>query len=283
MHLPGLPTARMRDEAHSGGMLREEWRSLLTAMQYFTRLPAPAWIGHEPGQLNRAARYFPAIGVLVGATAALVIYAASHVLPASLAVLLSVVVTVCMTGAFHEDGLADTCDGLGGGTTRERALAIMKDSRLGTYGTLALVLVLALKVMALTALPMTLACAVSMAAHPFSRWCALIVMDRRTYVRDEQQSRAKPVVDHVTRSQLCIGALFGVTPLLVCAWWVARSPLDLCWWIGIPSATMVITTLLLMRWFTRRLGGYTGDTLGATQQLTEVLCYLAWVAIWNSY
>ncbi len=273
----------MRDEAKSGGRVREELRSLLTAMQYFTRVPAPAWIGHEPGQLNRAARYFPAIGLLVGITAALVIYAASRVLPMSLAVLLSVVVTTCMTGAFHEDGLADTFDGLGGSATRERALAIMKDSRLGTYGTAALVLTLALKAMALTALPITLACIVSIAAHPLSRWCALIVMDRRTYVRDEQQSRAKPVIDHMTRSQLFIGALSGVTPLVIGAWFVARSPLAVCWWIGIPFAVLIVATLLLMRWFTRRLGGYTGDTLGATQQVTEVLCYLAWVAIWSSY
>jgi adenosylcobinamide-GDP ribazoletransferase len=273
----------MRSQIAAANAIHEEWRSLLTALQYFTRIPAPAWIGHEPGQLNRAARYFPAIGLLVGGVAALIIYSTAKILPLPLAVLLSVAATALVTGAFHEDGLADTFDGLGGGATRERALEIMKDSRLGTYGSLALILILALKVVALASLPAPLACAALLAAHPLSRWCALIVIDRRNYIGDPQQSRAKPVVDRTAYSHLMIGALFGVTPLFFAGYFAASTSLQLWSWIGIPLLIMIVTTIVLIRWFTRRLGGYTGDTLGATQQLTEVSCYLAWVALWNWY
>ena len=129
--------------------------------------------------------------------------------------------TVWLTGAFHEDGLADTFDGLGGGATRERALAIMKDSRLGTYGTLALVLVIAIKATTLSALPIPLACAAMIAAHALSRGCALLVIGCRDYARDTEHSRAKPVVDRLDRSHLLVGALFGVITLIAAAYYVA--------------------------------------------------------------
>ncbi len=266
--------------------LRAEARSFLTAMQYFTRVPAPAWIGHSPDQLNRAARYFPVIGMLVGAVGALVCHVAALLFPAPLAVLLSMVATVWLTGAFHEDGLADTFDGLGGGATRERALAIMKDSRLGTYGTLALVLVLAIKTTALSALPIPLAGAALVGAHALSRCCALLVIGCRNYARDAcdmEHSRAKPVVDRLDRSHLLVGALFGLIALIAAAYYIAGSSTLLAWLICVPLCAVLGMTAYLIRWFTRRLGGYTGDTLGATQQLTEVMFYLAWLATWNSY
>ena len=119
----------MRGDEHRDKPIREECRSFLTTLQYFTRISVPAWVGHSSGQLNRTARYFPAIGIVVGVAAAAAFYAAAMVLPAPLPSILSLVVTTWMTGAFHEDGLADTFDGLGGGATRERALAIMRDRK----------------------------------------------------------------------------------------------------------------------------------------------------------
>ena len=257
-------------------------KSFLTALQYFTRIPVPDWVGHEPGQLNRAARYFPAVGVLVGLWGACVLYATAWIFPSPLPILLSTVMTVWMTGAFHEDGVADTFDGLGGGATRERALAIMKDSRLGTYGTIALVLTLLLKLAALNALPVPLTCAALVSAHPLSRWCALTLIHRLAYVGDAEHSRAKPVVERMNGAELGIAAIFGITPLLFCGYWISQqSSVAAVMWIGASVIVSLCMLLFLARWFVRRLGGYTGDTLGATQQLTEVACYLGLVAAWK--
>lgn len=259
-------------------------KSFLTALQYFTRIPVPAWVGHEPGQLDRAARYFPAVGLLVGLWGAFFLYATSLILPAPLPVLLSLVMTVWMTGAFHEDGVADTFDGLGGGATRERALAIMKDSRLGTYGTIALLLTLLLKLAALNALPVSIACAALVSSHPLSRWCALILIHRHHYVGDIEHSRAKPVVERMSGAELCIAGVFGIVPLVACAYYsTQQSLLSTALWIGIVLIASLSALTFLARWFNRRLGGYTGDTLGATQQLTEVACYLGLLAIWKSF
>jgi adenosylcobinamide-GDP ribazoletransferase len=263
--------------------MKRETRAFLTAMQYFTRLPAPTWIGHAPGQLNQSARYFAAVGILVGCAGAATCFAAALAFTPAIAVLLSTVATAWMTGAFHEDGLADTFDGLGGSAERERALTIMKDSRLGTFGAVALLLVLALKVASLSSLPVTVACAALIAVHPLSRWCALLIIRCMPYARDADQSRAKPVVDQMQTSQLMIGSCFGIIPLIVVSACSidTRSQALLC--VGTTLAAALAATAFLARWFKRRVGGYTGDMLGATQQLTEVVCYLCWVSLWKSY
>src|SRR5690349_11819108 len=161
----------MSTEAHSAHPSRAltELRLALTAVQYFTRLPVPAWVGHSAEQLQGSARYITLVGVLIGAFGALILWLTALLLPSPLPVILSTAVTVFLTGALHEDGLADTFDGLGGGATRERALEIMKDSRVGTFGLVALVLTLLIKIAALDALPVTFAIAVLIAGHAFSR------------------------------------------------------------------------------------------------------------------
>lgn len=250
----------------------QQVRLLLTAVQYFTRVPVPRWVGHSGAQLNGATRYFPAVGVAVGAIAAASVWVCSMAFPPLLTAILSTAVTVGLTGAFHEDGLADTADGLGGGYTRERALEIMKDSRIGTFGTLALILVLGIKIATLSAMPSTLAMTALLAAHPLSRWCAVLIAWRLPYVRIDDSTRAKPVVEHIALADVMIASLFGLAPLVAC---------------GVHSIAGVIAALLVViqlgRWYARRLGGYTGDTLGAAQQLTEVTFYLALLAAWNSF
>src|SRR5690348_459316 len=114
----------------------------------------PRWVGHDGAQLSGTTRYFPAIGIAVGAVAAATFYASSMVFPPVVGAILSTIVTVALTGALHEDGLADAMDGLGGGHTRERALEIMKDPRIGAFGALSLMLMVSLKVATLSALPM---------------------------------------------------------------------------------------------------------------------------------
>jgi adenosylcobinamide-GDP ribazoletransferase len=162
-----------REQIASPSRLLGELRLVLAAFQYFTRLPLPAWVGHSAAQLQGTARYFSLVGVLVGCVGALALWATSLLLPSPLPAILSTAITILLTGAFHEDGLADTFDGLGGGATRERALEIMKDSRLGTFGMVALVLTLLIKIAALNALPLALAVIALIAGHAFSRACAV--------------------------------------------------------------------------------------------------------------
>ncbi|MBL8270434.1 adenosylcobinamide-GDP ribazoletransferase [Steroidobacter sp.] len=264
----------MSSEANSArpSRLLSELRLLLMAVQFFTRVPMPAWVGHSAEHLSGAARYFPAVGVFIGAIGALVFWATSLVLPGPLPAILSTAVTAFLTGAFHEDGLADTFDGLGGGATRDRALEIMKDSRIGTFGTAALVLTLLIKVAALNAFPVELAIVVLIAGHAFSRACAVTLMFASNYVGKPEQSRAGVVAQHMGRGEYFFAAVVGVAPLYFC---------------GVHAAAGFITALIVLyvlaRWFIRRLGGFTGDTLGAAQQLTEIAFYLAVLASWNSF
>ena len=242
-------------------------RSLLTAVQYFTRIRVPASVGHAQQQLTGAVRYFTAVGLLVGASGAAVFWLASLVLPAPLPAILSTVVTILMTGAMHEDGLADTCDGLGGGATRERALEIMKDPRIGAFGAIALILTLLLKISALSVMPAWTAMAALVSAHAFSRFCAVLVSFAGRYVGGLERSRAAPVVERVKLGDVLVAALFGLPALVLCG----RNAI----------AAVVLALVLsgmLFRWCVRRIGGYTGDTLGATQQVTEVGFYIALLA-----
>jgi adenosylcobinamide-GDP ribazoletransferase len=259
-------------EGASEGRIVRELRSLLTAVQYFTRLPVPVWVGHNAAQLARAARYFPLVGIGVGALGAAALWVCAFFFTPLLAVIVSTALTVCITGAFHEDGLADTVDGLGGALSRERALEIMKDSRIGTFGVLALLLAVLLKIAALAALPLREAIPALIAGHGLSRACAVALTWRLPYAREDASTRAKPVVENVRTVDVVVATLCGLAPLL---------------FVGLHAVFGLLAALvafvLLYRWFQRGLGGYTGDTLGATQQICEVAFYLALLAAWNSF
>lgn len=253
---------------------RRELRRLLIALGYFTRVPIPAWVGWSAQGLNRAARYFPLIGVLVGSVAALVLYAASALWPAALAVPISMAASILLTGAFHEDGLADAADGFGGGYDPQRVLAIMQDSRIGSYGAIALILVLLGKFSALLALAehgLALAAAVVVSAHAASRACALGVMAVLPYVRMEGDAKARPVAEGIGRSDWIIGLVLGAAPLALVAA-MHLMPLR-----SVLLAILATLAVLVMaaRYFRRRISGYTGDCLGATQQLAELAFYFA--------
>jgi adenosylcobinamide-GDP ribazoletransferase len=207
------------------------------------------------------------VGLIVGASAAGTLWLAAHVLPVHMPAILATVVTVLMTGAIHEDGLADTCDGLGGGATRERALEIMKDPRIGAFGAIALILTLLLKISALSLMPVWTAMAALVAAHAFSRLCAVLVSFAGRYVGSAERSRAGPVVGSVKRRDVLIAALFGLPALVLCG----RSAI-------IAVVVALVLLVLLFRWCVQRIGGYTGDTLGAAQQITEAAFYVALLA-----
>lgn len=248
--------------------MMKQLRLLLLAIGFFTRIPVPALADFKESELSAAARYFTLVGLLVGALAALVYSVAAKVLPLELAVLLSMVATIYITGCFHEDGLADAADGLGGGWEKEQVLTIMSDSRIGSYGAAALILALLLKFEALIHLPVALLPVVMIAGHALSRFAAVLVIYTQQYVRPA--GKAKPLANKLNTSEVLIAAIFGLLPLvfLPCQWLWALLPVAVVW-----------------LWFShklrQRLGGYTGDCLGAMQQLTEVSFYIAIVGLVN--
>jgi adenosylcobinamide-GDP ribazoletransferase len=247
-------------------------RLFFIALQFFTRLPIPAWVGFEPHWLHHASRYFPAVGMVVGAVTAGVFMLAALVLPQVVAVLLSMIAGIYMTGALHEDGFADTCDGLGGGTTRERVLEIMTDSRIGAYGAIGIGLLLALKCVTLAYLPPHAVPAALLVGHTLSRVAATVVMWRLTYVKGA--GKAKPVAQRMSALDFLI-VLVATLVLAVAALlggWLHWLPL------AAGLAAIACATVWLARKFVARIGGYTGDCLGAVQQVGEVSFYLAALA-----
>lgn len=259
-----------------------ELRLFFVALQFLTRLPSPRWVGFEPEWLNQSARHFPAVGLLVGAVAALVLVLAEVLFPPAVAVGLSMATTLLLTGAFHEDGWADTCDALGGGASigRERALLIMKDSRIGAYGALGLVLMLGLKAATLTALPLALAVPALLFAHTASRAAAVALIRWLPYAGDIEHAKAKPLAQRISRAGLAV-ALAWVMALGVALVWAAQRRDEPAVVPAIVLGLLVVagTAAWCARWFRQRLGGYTGDTLGATQQLTELLALLVWLGV----
>ena len=247
-------------------------RLFFIALQFFTRLPIPRWVGFEPAWLNHASRYFPLVGVVVGAIGAAVYVIAAHWLPAPVAAVLSTAATIYLTGAFHEDGFADTCDGLGGGMTKERALEIMKDSRVGAYGAIGIVCMLGAKLAALATLPPLTAIGALLLAHPLSRLAATSLIWRMEYARAE--GKAKPLAERMTTSEFGIAA---VTVAMEAVILLATGAIDLR---ALLAAVLAggAATWWLARKFSSRIGGYTGDCLGAVQQLSEAVMYIAILA-----
>jgi len=253
-------------------MLRRELEYFLGAVRFFTRLPVPAWVGHSAEALNHSARYFPAVGLLVGAIGAVAYLGAALLWPLPVAVLLSMAATIYATGAFHEDGLADTVDGLGGGWDKLRILDIMKDSRVGSYGVVATVLLLLGKYSLLAALDPGLVPMALLAGHAVSRFCSTLLLATMDYVREDLLAKAKPLATRLSAGALVVATLFALLPLASLP--PARS-LAGCALAG-------LATVWLAAKFKRWLGGYTGDCLGATQQLSEIAFYLGLLAAWSA-
>jgi len=250
----------------------QQVRLFFIALQFFTRLPIPAWVGFEASWLQHASRYFPLVGCVVGAIGAGVYFAAALVLPAPVAAVLSTAATIYATGAFHEDGFADACDGLGGGMTRERVLEIMKDSRVGAYGAIGIVCMLAAKLATLSMLPPPLAVAALLLAHPLSRLAAAALIWKLDYVRGE--GKAKPLAHRMSNAEFAIAFLscaLTAACLLAGGWMTPAAVLA-------AVLAAAAAALWLGRKLVLRLGGYTGDCLGAVQQLAEVLVYAAILA-----
>lgn len=257
-------------------MFKQEFQYLLAAIQFFTRIPVPSTAVNDSGTHNQALKYFPLVGWLVGAACALAYNIAVAYWPSSVAVVLCVIVGILLTGALHEDGFADCCDGFGGGWDRPQVLAIMKDPRIGSYAALGLILLLLLKIVLLIELAADsdeIVIIALLLAHSASRLLVLPIPWLLDYARAQDDSKSHAMVEAGFSTRMLAGSsLFVLLPLL----YFQAPPL----WSAFASAALV--ALLLGLYFKHRLGGYTGDCLGATQQLTEVTIYLSLLASWNS-
>lgn len=247
-----------------------EIAKLLLAIQFLTRLPVPGGFTYSEARMAGSVAYYPLVGILIGGICTGIFWLASLVFPQPVSVILSIAAGLLVTGAFHEDGLADTFDGIGGGLTRERSLEIMKDSRLGTFGTAGLGLALALKAAALIALPAPMILLVLPAAHGLSRLSSVLTIATSRYVRGEGKS--KPVATGTSPANIAIASLTGAA--IVLAWLYVQPATPL---LG-GLAGLCAGHLLMRSFFEFKLKGYTGDTLGAVQQASEIGFYLGVLA-----
>lgn len=237
---------------------------LLAALIFFTRLPFWRMANVPPVYFKRVVDYWPFVGWLTGGIMAGTLWITAQYLPVGVAVLLSLLVRLLATGALHEDGLADFCDGFGGGTSREKILAIMKDSHIGTYGVAGLIFYFGLLWNLLTTLPVPLACAAVLSGDAWSKFCASQIINTLPYARKEEESKAKVVYDQMNKSTLLLVFSGGALPMLLFLdtnyWWAALAP--------------ILVFMVLLSLMRKRLQGYTGDCCGAVFLLCELSFYL---------
>jgi adenosylcobinamide-GDP ribazoletransferase len=258
--------------------MREEIRIFFTALMFYTRLPCPPNIDHSPDYINKATRYFPLIGYIVGGISWAVFYASTFVFDVQIALIFSLIAGVLVTGAFHEDGLADVCDGFGGGWTKEKILDIMKDSRVGAFGAIGIVFLLGLKYMALHNLvskvnsnSTVIIALIFISYHSLARLTAINIVFTEQYSREDENSKAKPIAKAHGNKEILGAYFFGLLPLLV---------LSLFNW----TCVLVLIPLFFLyfyskRYFNKWIDGYTGDCLGAVEQLAECIVILTYLAL----
>mgnify|MGYP006268783597 CR=1 FL=1 len=256
-------------------MLRREIEYFFTALMFYTRIPIPAWVRYSDERLNKSRKYFPLIGWIIGGLGAGVFGLAHYLLPLSVSVLLSMAATVYWTGAFHEDGFADTCDAFGGGWTKAQILMIMKDSRVGAFGMVGFLLLFALKFAALYEIALKSAALLPLVllnGHTLSRFIASTFIQTHDYVQDLDKSKAKPIMTRrLSGGEMAFSAVF-----VLLAGGLLSPPAFL-----VAAALAYGSKVWLGTYFQRHIGGYTGDCLGATQQVSEVVFYLSLLALWK--
>jgi len=248
-------------------MIKRELKILFTAIRFYTRIPVPENIGFSDDNLNKATRYLPFIGIIVGGTGAVVFLIANQWLSINISLLLCITAMILITGAFHEDALSDFCDGFGGGYSKEKILSIMKDSSIGTYGAISLIIMLLSKFVILGELEAARIPIMLVAAHSLSRLSPVFMIYTSQYVRNDSSSKSKPVGQKNSMLTLVPAIIFGILPLVFFP-------------VSIAFVILVVLALIFIyfRYYVhKKIGGYTGDVLGALQQFSEVGFYLSYL------
>ncbi|RHX81664.1 adenosylcobinamide-GDP ribazoletransferase [Leptospira yasudae] len=261
-------------------MIREEWNRFCASWMFNTRLPVPPFYVYSEATVSRSSRYFPLIGWIVSGGASFTTFFLSWILPVEISVILGMIASVLITGGFHEDGLADVCDAFGGGWSKEKILEIMKDSRIGTFGSLGLILSLGLKYLLLVKLFQMspwIFLSVSWFAHAASRWFALVMMMLIPYARDNDLSKSKPMVKRLPLSDFILSVFFGCSPAIYFAYQYQEKIINVL--LGFFLSFLFV--LYFRSYFKKWIEGFTGDCLGFTQQGTELLLYLGITIVWN--
>jgi adenosylcobinamide-GDP ribazoletransferase len=248
------------------GVARRQVNTFLAAVMFLTRLPVGRFYEFREEEVAASTVYFPIVGALVGLASGLALLT-SAALPLFVAVLLSMLVTVCLTGGLHEDGLADSADGLIGGRDPQRRLEIMKDSRIGAYGALALWFSLTAKlilVQSLLAASLVTAISASVIAHCLGRAATVALLTSLPYARAED-SKSSHFGNKVTFRQLTLALIFAIV-----------LSLFLLGLRGVFCLTAALAvTFICGLYFKDKIGGITGDCLGAANQLVELSAYLS--------
>lgn len=260
--------------------MRRQLHLFFTALMFYTRIPCPIIEDYNADSLNKATRYFPLVGWIVGFISFLAYAIAGFLFSPEIAVIISLVAGILTTGAFHEDGFADFFDGFGGGWTPEKILDIMKDSRVGTYGMVATICLLALKFFALLWIvnflsdqSIFLLLLVFITYHAVARFTAIQLCFVLEYVRMDTQSKAKPIAQIMTITERAGTVIFGLSPLLLLSLYYQTVFLVL-----IPLFFLI---LFFKGYLKKWIGGYTGDCLGAVEQIAECLILLTFMTLWK--
>ena len=278
-----------------------QWQLFRTAIMFLTRIPVGKKLPYSKENLQASARYFSWVGILVGLIGGLVFAGLSMYFSPALSIIFSMLVTIIITGSFHEDGLADCCDAFGGGWSKEKILTIMKDSRLGTYGVVGLIAALSIKFILLlelcSAFYTPFVAIIIIAAHCTSRFMTVTVMQQLPYVQDTDASKSKPLADRVLNTKelmvLSIGVLVSLLLVYIIIAPASLNPTPFS--ISLSAASLYLFPLFVIlimlpaiiiryfagRFFTKWIGGYTGDCLGATQQLCEIGFYIGCLLLWR--
>ncbi len=240
----------------------------LVAFQFLTRLPISR-VAYREDSLSRSAKFFPVVGLAIGLCACLLQHALALHLARPLVALLVLTFLVLATGALHEDALADAGDAFGGGSDRKQVLAILRDSRIGSFGALTLVLSLLARFLLLSVLPVNHFANFVISAHVLCRWSTLPL---GLFLRParEGDGQGMRIAQRISPGSLLVGTLLSLAIVL----YLMRTQ----FWI--PALVTVSITALSGFYYFRRIGGVTGDCFGATNQLTEIAVYFC--GVWSA-
>ncbi|MCQ9635460.1 adenosylcobinamide-GDP ribazoletransferase [Chryseobacterium sp. WG23] len=256
-------------------IIKNELIYLATALMFFTRIPVPFTIPYSSEIMNKSQKYFAWIGLLVGLINAVILYFCAQLFNLEIGIVLMMITSVLLTGAFHEDGFTDMCDSFGGGYGKEKILTIMKDSRVGAYGTIGIILLFALKflsIQALGSIDLLKTLGIVILAHSSSRFISGTMIYTHQYVTDIDVSKSKPLANKPLDG---IALLVGLISVLISFAFIPDGRLILAFALAYAGK-------ICMGWyFKKHIGGYTGDCLGSVQQVSEVLFYLGTIIAWK--
>lgn len=250
-------------------MIKKELQILGASILYFSRLPLPFKVAYNKDYQQKVLTWLPLVGSMVGGIGALVFYLFFLFLPQMVSVLLSVSAMILATGAFHEDGFADVCDAFGGGYSKEQRLTIMKDSRVGAYAVIGLILLFALKISALAGINPETVILVLIASQTLSRWPIILITKRWKYARETNDSKSVDTSKQLNFFRIVFALLLSVAPLFFFYSWIV--------FFSVPL--LIIISLLFGVWFNNKIDGYTGDCLGAVQQVNELAFYIFFLGL----